>query len=568
MVRRLMITWTVLLGCLFLVEASAQAQEQSSCRTPRLATDSVFHWQQPERVSLDEASRCLELPGKSRAERHAIAQKVKRLFDEREAFIEMPAISDDPEFRDPAGLHRVVPHASLPGVVLERRDDGDWMWTQTSLQTAAQLAGDDQHGLGKSIAARSPEWLKGVTFGLALWQYLALLLTVVAALITRRILYFFILSRVKKTTDQLGQKWMSRAIDVVAAPGSTLVIALFLRLVSPEIDLPIKAVMALSVAVRLLVVGSVVWATYRFVDVIAEQLAERAGATETKLDDQLVPLVRKSLKVITIIVGALLGLQNLNVDVGSLLAGLGIGGLAFALAAKDTLANFFGSLMIFVDRPFQIGDWIAAAGVEGIVEEVGFRSTRVRTFYNSLVTIPNSKLMDTNIDNYGEREYRRTSVTLNVSYDTTPEQMQAFCDGIRAIVQANPTTRKDYYEVHMTGFGASSLDVMVYFFFKVDSWSDELRQRHNVYLEIMRLARDLGVEFAYPTQTLHHTFDHVPNQARPAHVAPSDEELAKAVRSFGPKGSRARPAGPTITSGFFAVTAEGTSDDVTADEGA
>src|SRR5690606_33156269 len=113
-----------------------------------------------------------------------------------------------------------------------------------------------------------------------------------------------------------------------------------------------------------------------------------------------------------VIMGGLFILQNLNVNVASLLAGLGIGGLAFALAAKDTLANFFGSIMIFSDRPFQVGDWVKIGDAEGIVEEVGFRSSRIRTFYDSLLSIPNGKIVDTPIDNYGARVYRRTFTTL------------------------------------------------------------------------------------------------------------------------------------------------------------
>jgi MscS family membrane protein len=277
----------------------------------------------------------------------------------------------------------------------------------------------------------------------------------------------------------------------------------------------------------------------------------RAAETDTKLDDQLVPLVRKSMKIFVAVGGVLFVLQNLQVDVGSLLTGLGIGGLAFALAAKETLANFFGSVMIFVDRPFQIGDWIVVGGSEGIVEEVGFRSTRIRTFYNSLITVPNATFTDAQIDNYGQREYRRTFTTLNLTYDTTPEQMQAFCEGIRAIIVANSHTRKDYYEVHMSAFGAHSLDVMVYFFFKVSSWTQELEERHNVYLEIMRLARELGVEFAFPTQTLH--LDAVAEPGRARRVSPAKElpQLAEVVQGFGPSGKYARPAGPSIVRGGF-----------------
>ena len=274
------------------------------------------------------------------------------------------------------------------------------------------------------------------------------------------------------------------------------------------------------------------------------------------------PLVRKGLKVITVVVGGLFILQNLSVDVSSLLAGLGIGGLAFALAAKDTLANFFGSVMIFVDRPFQIGDWVIAGGKEGVVEEVGFRSTRLRTFYNSLMTIPNAKITDTHIDNYGERRYRRCSTTLGLTYDTTPEQMQAFVEGVRAIIQANPHTRKDAYEVHMSGFGDSSLNVMLYFFFEVESWTIELREKHNVFLEIMRLAEKLGVSFAFPTSTLH--VAEVPEPGERQLAAPlEDEALAATVESFGPEGDVGRPGGPKLTQGYWpkTIAARGSSED-------
>jgi MscS family membrane protein len=314
---------------------------------------------------------------------------------------------------------------------------------------------------------------------------------------------------------------------------------------------------------------SLVWAVYRLVDVLAETMAAKAAVTESKLDDQLVPLVRKSLKVLTVIAGLLFLLENLNVDVTSLLAGLGIGGVAVALAAKDTVANFFGSIMIFIDRPFQIGDWVVVSGVEGIVEEVGFRSTRIRTFYNSLVTVPNAKFMEANIDNYGARQYRRSYFTLNVTYDTTVDQMQSFVEGIRAIIQNNPYTRKDYYEVHMSGFGAHSLDVMVYFFFKVKSWTEELRERHHVLLEIMRLAADLGIVFAFPTQTLQVDSLAAPGAERQLPPPLPRGELESVIRDFGPGGTKGQPGGHLVTHGYFAnlPTARGPSPDDDEDAG-
>jgi len=177
--------------------------------------------------------------------------------------------------------------------------------------------------------------------------------------------------------------------------------------------------------------------------------------------------------------------------------------LAFALAAQDTIKNFFGSLMIFVDRPFQVGDWITSGDLDGTVEEVGFRSTRIRTFRNSVMSIPNGVITNQMIDNHGLRVYRRFMTTIALTYDTPPELIDVFVKGLKQIVEDHPKTRKDYYEIHFNNMGSSSLDVLFYIFFNVPSWTDELVARHEVLLEIVRLAEHLGVNFAFPTQTLH-----------------------------------------------------------------
>jgi MscS family membrane protein len=238
-------------------------------------------------------------------------------------------------------------------------------------------------------------------------------------------------------------------------------------------------------------------------NVLGEFLKTVASRTESALNDQLVPLVSKTLKVIVVIFGVLVAIQNLGVNVLGLLTGLGIGGLAFALAAKDAIANFFGSLMILFDKPFQVGDWIVVSGAEGIVEEVGFRSTRIRTFYNSLVSIPNAEMMNAKIDNMGRRRYRRLFTKLNIKIDTPPEKVEEFVTGVRQIVLDNPITWKDNMHIYFNDYSASSLLIMVYIFFEVNNWSQELTEREKVLIGIKKLASDIGVEFAFPTQTLH-----------------------------------------------------------------
>jgi MscS family membrane protein len=249
-------------------------------------------------------------------------------------------------------------------------------------------------------------------------------------------------------------------------------------------------------------------------------------------------------------VGVIFVLQNMDVDVGSLLAGASLGGLAFTLAARDTVANLFGSISIFADRPFQVGDWVIIEGHEGVVEEVGMRSTRIRTFYSSLVSIPNSVVANAAVDNYGMRQFRRCMVTLGVTYGTTPAQMRAFVEGIRAILQANERVRKDAYEVSFRNFGASGLEVLLYFFFSTDTWSDELAQRENIFLEVLRLAEQLDVHFAFPTQTLH-IESQAPREARAPKTQLDEAALANIVRSFGPGGAASRPTPQHLTQGYL-----------------
>ena len=252
--------------------------------------------------------------------------------------------------------------------------------------------------------------------------------------------------------------------------------------------------------------------------------------TDTALDDQLVPLIRKVLKTFVVAIGTLFILSNLNIDIVPLLTGLSIGGLAFALAAQDTIKNFFGSLMIFIDKPFQIGDWITSGEIDGNVEEVGFRSSRIRTFRNSLMSVPNGKLADRTIDNHGLRKYRRFYTQIAVTYDTPPELLQTFIDGLVQIVMNHPHTRKDYYNIFLNDMASFSLNIMFYIFFEVPNWTEELKARHEVLMEILMLGEKLEVNFAFPTQTLH--MENFPGKLSNSPTYSSKEEARASLDEF------------------------------------
>jgi len=269
------------------------------------------------------------------------------------------------------------------------------------------------------------------------------------------------------------------------------------------IGLPVVVLDILLIGLKAFTIIAAVWTAFRLVELLAAEAKRRAARTETKFDDIIIPMVARSLKFVAVCIGLLTFAQAFSLPLAGLIGGLGIGGMALAFAAQDAVSNFFGSVTVLFDRPFEVGDWVITDGVEGTVESVGFRSTRIRTFYNSLITLPNSRLTTVAVDNMGRRQYRRIKAMLGLQYDTTPDQIDAFCEGVRELIRRHPYTRKDYYHVYFNQFAGDSLNVLLYCFVECPDWAMELRERHRLFVDILQLAKRLDVSFAFPTRTLH-----------------------------------------------------------------
>ena len=300
-----------------------------------------------------------------------------------------------------------------------------------------------------------------------------------------------------------------------------------------KIGLPDFALMILLVALKLFAVVAAIWTAFLLINLLAGYMLKQAAKTATKFDDLLIPLISRTLKTLSVCIGILMCAEAFNLPMTGLIGGLGLGGMALALASKDAVANLFGSVTVLVDRPFEVGDWIITGGVEGTVESVGFRSTRIRTFYNSQITLPNSLLTTATVDNMGRRRYRRIKTMLSLQYDTRPEQIDAFCEGIRELIRRHPYTRKDYYHVYFNAFSGSSLDILLYCFVECPDWSVELREKHRLYVDIVRLAETLGVSFAFPTRTLH-MFNESTREAPPEITDAETAGRQSAARIAGP----------------------------------
>ncbi|MBX3730346.1 MAG: mechanosensitive ion channel family protein [Candidatus Sumerlaeia bacterium] len=455
-----------------------------------------------------------ELPSHSRNDLgETLAYLLKTEVLDKHALINYERISDDPS----APPHVVLVSPSGLRVVVGPDERGDWRFTRETVRNiqsiATEFAGRGtvagvysvEHLKPPAVALRDalPNWMTKPALVLYVYQWIGLAVLAVLVLVIGRALVYLALALFGRRLTATGLVTEADARYIFNWPlGVVLSMGLWWAF-DGWLGLPPPAMRITDVITTLVFGVAAIVMLNRFINVAADRLMVLAGRTETKFDDLLVPFARKSAKIVVTLVGILMILDNLGMDLKTALGTLAIGGLAVSLAAKDTVSNLFGTITIIGDSPFQIGDWIAVDNVEGTVESLGFRSTRVRTFYNSLVTIPNANLISAVVDNYGMRRYRRYMTHLSIAYSTPTDRMEEFCEGIRELIRQHPYTRKDFYFVYFHQYGPHSLDILLYMFFQVPDWGTELRERHRLNADIHRLAKQLGVEFAFPTQTLH-----------------------------------------------------------------
>lgn len=518
-----------------------QGEAFTLCTTPFDSVMSVLYWMQPEQRQAHadataRASACFD-GGPTfapTAQGPDLARMILRLLDAKNLFVEPEDLPKDTGFTDAGGVARFRLFADTVDLRIVKRE-GRWVWPRTTLEKAERLYHET---VVIDLQSVLPSWALFRVLGLELWQWIGIVALFLIGLLIRRVFVWIVHRWVRRLTKRIrAVPWLDALLDGSRGALGFVVFAVFLALTLPILQLPVGFSGPFSVAVVLIGAIGVIGVLFRAIDIGTGEWGTQAAQTDTKLDDQLVPLVRKSLKVLVGIVGVLVMLQNLKVDVGSLVAGIGIGGLAFALAAKDTLANVFGSIMVFIDRPFQIGDFIAMAGSTGTVEEVGFRTSRLRTSDGTLIIIPNARMADTPIENFSERPSRRYRTVLGLTYDTPPAKVQAFVEGVLRIIDAHPLTVEGSAMTRFIGFGASALEVLMVCKFDTRSYDQEQDARHRLNMELLRLAAHLGIEFAFPSQSVYLT---KVEPADPDADGPEGPDPMTIATAFGRDGAQSR----------------------------
>ena len=342
--------------------------------------------------------------------------------------------------------------------------------------------------------------------GISAWQFLAAFLTILVGLIFKRILVGYIEKKIETFVKKTEAEWDDLLFEAITKPVNAFImigavhVAAFILVFNLE-NFPTNFIgKSYTVLLGLILV----WGVYRLVDVVAHYLDELVSSKDEELKGQFVPLIKKALRIFVVVVGALTVLATIGVNITGLAALLSVGALAISMGAKDSVANLVGTVNILSDRPYKVGDWITVGSdIDGDVEEIGFRSTKIRMFDKTLMTVPNGTLATETIKNWSRMPMRRIKMTIGITYDATPDQIREALKRIETLLKEDEGVDQEYMLVQFTDFGPSSLDVFLYYFSKSTVWKEYLDTRERVNLKIMECLEEMGLELAFPTQTMH-----------------------------------------------------------------
>lgn len=345
------------------------------------------------------------------------------------------------------------------------------------------------------------EFLEKTFYGNTILEWSIALGIILGSVIVSKIIYWIFTKVVKRLAAKTKTRLDDLIVDMIEEPISFAIVIVGIWYGLHTLDFPEFVSTWLGRIYYLLIIFNVAWLITRLFDaLLQEYLVPAAEKSENDLDDVLLPIVRKGVKGTVWAIAVIVGLNNAGYDVGALIAGLGIGGLAFALAAQDSVANLFGGFTIFTDKPFTINDRIVISGIDGFVREIGIRSTRIQTLEGRIVTIPNKVFSGNPIENISSEPSRKVVLNLGLTYQMTDEQLQKSLDILAGIAEQH----KDLIEANtlksFNAFGDFALNIMFVYYIK--KGSDILDTQTKINLAIYKAFGDEGLDFAYPTQTL------------------------------------------------------------------
>ena len=473
---------------------------------PNAAIYTHLHYLQPDSYNPEKSATVIF--GKTGQDAEDIAIKLKKIFDGMGLKVDFNKVPRSKTYADStynAGNRYILFPYRMPDIYLERYNN-KWYYSTETIDKVGKIYRNVYPWHIDKIQSLIPEIGHKQIAGIELWQLVGFIILLLFSgllfFIFRPIVYFS-LKKIQYRIIRKTEDTINSALKKLARPIVLLFLIWIIKWLVPSLLLSLDINNFIFLALNIAATVFWIYVVLKLVSVVMVFYSEYAATTESKFDDQLVPILNNFLNGIVVFLGFLKLLTLFGVQPFTVIAGASIGGLAVALASQDTVKNLIGTMMIFIDKPFHIGDWIEAGTVSGTVEKVGFRSTRVRAADTSIYQIPNSTLSEMVVNNMGLRAYRRYKTNLGIRYDTPPELIEAFVAGVRKIIDLDPDTRSDAFNVEFTDFGDSALLILVNIYFINLDWAKEQASRHSIHIQILKLAKELGVEFAFPSSTIY-----------------------------------------------------------------
>jgi MscS family membrane protein len=345
-------------------------------------------------------------------------------------------------------------------------------------------------------------FLGNIYYGNTVAQYLFFFGSIIVAVIIGKIIAWISKGIVRTATKKTKTKLDDIIIDSLEKPLVFLLFTAGFYFGRLYLTLSERMAEIFSNAIEILLIINVTWFITSIVDALIKNYAKPlAEKTKSELDDQLLPILRKLVKIVIVIIAAIMIISKFGYDISSLLAGLGLGGLAFALAAQDMLSNIFGGIAIFTDKPFKIGDRIKLDEKnDGWVREITLRSTRLETLDGTMVVIPNSKIANSILENISKEQARKIKMTIGVEYDTSNQKMEEAKKIIEDAIRENKDTKNESL-VSFFNFGDSALEFLVIYWIK--NIDNLLGAKHKINMEIKKRFEKAKISMAFPTRTIH-----------------------------------------------------------------
>lgn len=488
--------------------SNVQAQESTEnvCKSPEHAIQNLLRNLHADNWDRKKASICLE--GNER-----LTLQLKQILDAKGIYIDYKNVPEDENYVNEKGEARATIDPRIPTVVFEKKGS-QWLLSEDSKKVVPRIYSETFSKWVQKLTSNLPAYCFESVLGIQVWQYLLFCCMLLISWIVGRIVNYMISSQLTKYLQFKKFNINEDLLLTLRKPIVWLTISTLFLAAIPDLQLPIRPSQGLHFLARLVLSFSAVLLCSRIIDFSADIFAAKASGTESKLDDQLIPLIKRATKALIWVLGVIFILQNLGIQVTALVAFGSVGGFAIAMASKDTVENLFGSIVVFVDQPFQVGEFVIIDGsIEGTVEEVGFRSTKVRTLMKTLIVVPNSKIAHCTVNNFSRRTERLVRTTLSLRYDTPPSSIEIFIERVKEYLNSIEEIDKGSISVHFSDMNAFSLDILIIMVIQSPEATKERSIKQACFLTYMKIAEELNIGYAFPTTTIELEDKHFPKRS-------------------------------------------------------